>query len=749
MKVFVTGLGVVSGIGIGVEENIASLRAGRHGMGNVTLFPTMLDVPVSEVKRSNEELKQMLGLDVGKTFSRTALLGMLAAKEAIDQADLRPEFNTTIGFISSTSVGGMDRSEHFYSQFKQNPQKGKLRDIVSHDCAASTEQIASYLQLRGYTTTISTACSSAANAIMLGARLIRAGLLDTVVVGGTDALCSFTLNGFNSLMILDKAHCRPFDESRAGLNLGEGAGYLVLQSKAAFPTVLPYCELTGYANANDAYHQTGSSPEGDGPFRSMSQAIAMSGIDAQEIDYINVHGTGTPGNDASESRALQRIFGEQIPPFSSVKPLIGHTLGASEGIEAVYSVLSLHYGFIYPNLNFEQADPTTGLVPETSFQEGHSIKHVLCNSFGFGGNDASLVFSAMGHDEQPQTISGIDPLHRQAAISRTYINRATSLQTEPDYKAIITDANLRRRMSRIVKMGVACGLECLGDTAAKDTTASEGTTASESTTALNKVHAIITATGLGCLADTEKFMNAIIDQKEQLLNPTPFIQSTFNTVGAQIALIRQIQAYNMTYSHRGLSFESALIDGMTRIAEGNESVLVGAVDEQTPTSLAIQQRLGMLKGIQAGEGAQFFLLGHQPTHTTVAELCDVETFIQPTLPFNPNPDRFIGFKTIRAKISLILKRNGLDFKDIDWFVTGENGNKQQDERYTALRKHEFRHALQSTFKDECGEYPTASSYAVWKVTNTLKDPEHPAKVALIYNCYQSVNHSLILIRKTI
>ena len=313
-KIYVTGLGVISGIGQGVKENLDSLKSGKHGMGKITLFPTVLDVPVSEVKQSNEELKQILFLPSGKTYSRTALLGLLAAQEAARDAEL--DFaSPRIGLISSTSIGGMDASERFYASFREDNRKGRLRDIISHDCGASTEMIAAYLGVKGMVTTLSTACSSAANAIMLGARLIRHGYLDTVLVGGTDALCRFTLNGFNSLMILDKEHCRPFDRTRAGLNLGEGAGYLVLQSEKSL-TKAPYCELSGYANANEAYHQTGSSPDGNGPFLSMSQAIASAGLTAGAIDYINVHGTGTPSNDATEGKAIRRIFDTRIPPFS-------------------------------------------------------------------------------------------------------------------------------------------------------------------------------------------------------------------------------------------------------------------------------------------------------------------------------------------------------------------------------------------------------------------------------------------------
>lgn len=172
---------------------------------------------------------------------------------------------------------------------------------------------------------------------------------------------------------------------------------------------------------------------------------------------------------------------------------------------------------------------------------------------------------------QPVYINHIASIHADTASGESPYLSAN----EPDYKSIITNVALRRRMSRIIKMGVACGLECI------------------STLPSEKVHAIITATGLGCLADTEKFLNTIIENEEQLLNPTPFIQSTFNTIGAQIALLRQIHAYNMTYVHRGLSFESALLDGMMRIWEGDENVLVGAIDEITPNSHAIQQRLGL------------------------------------------------------------------------------------------------------------------------------------------------------------
>lgn len=395
MKICITGIGCVSGIGLNVGEHLCSFRDGRDGLGPVTLFPTQHEVPVSEVKQTNEAFKQRLGIPLSCELSRTALLGMIAAREAFSDAGL-DEVTTDkplrIGLISSTSTGGMDLTESFYPSFREDSERnGRLRYVISHDAGDSTERIASFLGITGFRTTISTACSSAANAIMMGARMIRQGMLDVVIAGGTDALCKFTLNGFSSLMILDKRPCRPFDESRAGLNLGEGAGYLVLQSEATLAKT-PYCLLSGYANANDAFHQTASSSEGQGAFLAMKGALDKAGLKAEEVDYINAHGTGTPNNDASESQAICRLFVDKIPSFSSTKVFTGHALGAAGGLEAVFSVLSLHKGILYPNLNFSSPIEETGLIPVTRYQEGIPLHFVLSNSFGFGGNNASLLF---------------------------------------------------------------------------------------------------------------------------------------------------------------------------------------------------------------------------------------------------------------------------------------------------------------------------------------------------------------------
>lgn len=388
--VFVAGLGCISALGYGVEKQIESLVSGKSGIVPLTLFETMHEVVAGEVALSNTELREMLKLPEGKEYSRTTLLGLAAAKEALEDSGLNPSEHR-IGLISATSVGGMDISELFYREYLPDNRRGRLRQLTGHDCGASTQFIYDHLGLNSFCTTINTACSSANNAIMLGSRMIKAGMVDAVIAGGTDSLCRFTVNGFSSLGILDSKYCRPFDATREGLNLGEGAGYLLLVSDK-LKSAKRYSRVAGYSNANDAFHQTASSASGEGAYMAMSGALEMSHLDKSEIGYINVHGTGTPNNDSSEATALKRLFGENIPPYSSTKGFTGHTLGAAGGIESVFTVLSIYGGYIWPNLNFSERMEECDVPPQTSVERGVEIRSAMTNSFGFGGNCTTLIF---------------------------------------------------------------------------------------------------------------------------------------------------------------------------------------------------------------------------------------------------------------------------------------------------------------------------------------------------------------------
>lgn len=388
-------MGVISSIGSNVEENYQSLISSRHGISDIELLETRHRgaIKVGEIKTTNEEFIHKLGLPADTNYTRTTFLALTAAKEAVESAGITDinEFRT--GIISSTSVGGMDMSEKYFYSYEEHPDKQKY--IISHEASHSTAAIADYLRLKGMISTISTACSSAANAIMMGAKLIQAGVLDRVIVGGTDSLSKFTLNGFKTLMIVTDTYNTPFDNDRKGLNLGEAAAFLVLESdetvKKSGKTPIGY--LSGYANTNDAHHQTASSDNGQGAYLAIEEAMQISGLKKEDIDYINVHGTATPNNDLSEGTAMLRFFGEgKVPDFSSTKAFTGHTLAAAAAIEAVYSLLALKHNTIFPNLNFKTKMKEFDLTPVTEVKH-KEIKHVLSNSFGFGGNCSTLIFS--------------------------------------------------------------------------------------------------------------------------------------------------------------------------------------------------------------------------------------------------------------------------------------------------------------------------------------------------------------------
>ena len=392
-RVFITGMGVISAVGNSLAENRSALRAGQGGITLSHHLPTRYAgiLPFGEVPIVTDDLKKKLSVtDPGIT--RTTLLALHAFREAIADAGLTDSVlsDPSTALVGATTVGGMCLTDELYRD-TSGPCEGSAF-LPSYDCASVHMYLQDRYTMQGFATTINTACSSSANAIQFGARLVRNGRARRAIVGGTDSLAKFTINGFNALQILSTGNCRPFDRDRSGLNLGEGAAFLVLEGEDALASGKKiYAELTGYCNTNDAFHPSALSAEGDGPFLAMKGALLSAGLNARQIDFINTHGTATENNDQAESRAMVRLFGEP-PPFTSTKSYTGHTLGAAGAIEAVYSALSLQHQEMYASLNFEQPIPGIGLRPVRAYR-AYPLQHVMSNSFGFGGNCTSLIFS--------------------------------------------------------------------------------------------------------------------------------------------------------------------------------------------------------------------------------------------------------------------------------------------------------------------------------------------------------------------
>jgi 3-oxoacyl-(acyl-carrier-protein) synthase II len=390
-KIVVTGMGIISSIGNSVEENFHSLIHSKSGITRVENFSTYLKdfIKVGEIKLSNEDLSERLNIVKENSYTRTSLLAIFAIKEAIKH------FSETeisqMGLVSASTVGGMDKTEQYFYEYQNNISVRKY--IHTHNIGDITRQIADYFGLKSIVTALSTACSSSANAIITGCNLLRMGYLKQVIVGGSDPLSKFTINGFNSLMILSDTDCQPFDNNRKGLNLGEAGAYLVLETEenALKNNHKILATLSGWGNANDAYHQTASSADGEGAFLAMQKALSMANLSPSEIDYVNAHGTATQNNDLSESIALSRVF-HSVPDFSSTKAFTGHTLATASSVEAIYSILAIQNGIVFPNLNFQTPMVEVDIKPQTEIKY-KEINNVLSNSFGFGGNCSTLIFS--------------------------------------------------------------------------------------------------------------------------------------------------------------------------------------------------------------------------------------------------------------------------------------------------------------------------------------------------------------------
>lgn len=353
----------------------------------ITPFPELVfgEVPMSDAQL----LAQLNSAELPTGVARTVLLALCAAQEAMAVASFAAGELT---IISASTVGGMDRTERAYAA-RQQDLKPLLNAATGHEVGDHARYLAARFKA-GSATTISTACSSSASAIMLGAQLLKTGRANAVLVGGADALCGFTVAGFRALSAMDTQPCRPFTAGRAGMNLGEGAAYLLLEREddAHKAGRKPLAFVAGCANANDAYHQTATSPEGIGPQKAMEGALRVAGLSTKDIDHINAHGTATENNDLTELIAMERLFGN-MPPFTSTKSLTGHTLAAAGALEAVFSVLCMKHGFVPATARAGAVVDGCRTEPVKATLE-MPVRTVLSNSFGFGGNGTSVIFRA-------------------------------------------------------------------------------------------------------------------------------------------------------------------------------------------------------------------------------------------------------------------------------------------------------------------------------------------------------------------
>ncbi len=382
MNIPVIATGAVSALGDSPQSAWETILTGERSLSPLTLFdPQTERTPL--VGQINFDLPR-------RCFSRTESMAIAAADQALNGIDLA---GLRWGITLATTVGGVDRTEQFYRNLLDKPE---LISTAAIECARhEPAAIAGLLGKRYGATgvhTLSTACSTGIHGIGVGAEMIHQGEYDLVLAIGTDALSLLTFLGFDSLLLIDYEGSRPFDRDRIGISLGEAAGAILLAS----PTVAKQLNrpakayIAGWGSSADAYHMTAPHPEGTGAFSSAQKALHHANISPDQIDWICAHGTGTPDNDCAEITAMNRLF-ETIPPFSSFKGAMGHTLAASGTIETVYAIESFVQNKIPASVGFQTIDPEIGIAPSKG--ESKVINHILKNSFGFGGNNGSLVLS--------------------------------------------------------------------------------------------------------------------------------------------------------------------------------------------------------------------------------------------------------------------------------------------------------------------------------------------------------------------
>ncbi|MCK6553068.1 beta-ketoacyl-[acyl-carrier-protein] synthase family protein [Candidatus Binatia bacterium] len=399
-RVVVTGAGSINALGAGVPAFLAGLRSARCAIGPLTCFSTAGYRSTIAAEVHDPGPPAWMAPGTARHASRTDLLALTAAHEALAGAGLptTERDNPGIGVVLGTTTGGMFDGEEYYRRLLAGEPLRRHSAILAVPVSVGADKLAHVFRCTGPRLTVSTACSSGANAIGVAADWIRRGQAHSVLCGGADSLCRMTYSGFNALQALDAVPCRPFDRNRAGLTLGEGAAMFVLEdlehARARGATV--QAEVLGYGNSADAYHITHGRPDSAGMLQAMRQALADARIDAGAVDYVNAHGTGTPSNDVLETRALRAVLDARadMVPVSSTKSMIGHCLAAAGAIEALATVLAIGHGFVPATATLEVADPQCDLdyVPRRS--RAHPVRIAISNSYGFGGNNSSLILGA-------------------------------------------------------------------------------------------------------------------------------------------------------------------------------------------------------------------------------------------------------------------------------------------------------------------------------------------------------------------
>ncbi len=541
--VYICGVGIICSLGSGLADTEKALRENRSAIGPLDLFDLLQGDP--------SPVGQVHGLKASTSLPRTHLLAQIAARQAMEGKTCPPD-----AIILGTTTGGILTTEQLIRDNNRNKENYR-----SHGLHSVSNYIADEFNCTGPAISVSTACSSGVVAIAIGLQMLRSGQARTVLVGGVDSLSRLTYFGFHSLQLVDRKECKPLDLNRQGMAVAEGAGMLLLTTEKSDNT---YAEILGAGLSCDAYHPAAPHPQGQGAFMAMQTALNDAGLSPEDISYINLHGTGTPDNDLAESRAVTRLFAT-APPLSSIKGASGHSLAAAGALEAVVSTIAAYNDLLPANTSLQTVDPALGLEPLLDPMSS-PVKVVLANSFGFGGNNGSLVIGKLGENapvtrRQHRKGFGIHGYFcfsgaGDTAATIDCLKSGTSTAGRAGLDTISEDLppHFIRRLKRLPRLTLALAAGAWEDAGPES----------------QKMDSVFMGTGWGALSETHDFLTRLNESDEQFPSPTDFVGSVHNAPASQVAIMFGATGANVTTSGGDYSFEQALLAAELMYLEHDE-----------------------------------------------------------------------------------------------------------------------------------------------------------------------------------
>ncbi len=615
MRIWVTGLGVVTPLGATAATTMDALISGTRAMGPITLFDTagcrsnigaqITDLRVSDVAPADE----------AEGWSRTDAMAVTAAREALAGVD----DDVPIDLVLGGTTAGMFETEDVLAKMHRDPAARRpLEQMLSHPLSATPDRLQGAVRRFRRARTICSACSSGANALLVGASWLETGKSERVLAGGADGLCRLTFTGFSCLGALSADPCRPFDVRRNGLNLGEGAAFLLIETEEAARRrgATPIVELRGWAVGAEAHHITNPQASGEMAAQVMQAALQRAELAPSDIDYVNAHGTATKLNDKMESAAIRTALGHDVP-VSSTKGQLGHTLGAAGAVEAAIAAIAIQRGVMPPTVGLEDVDPDCRLHHVTSARQ-KPLRAVMSNSFGFGGSDAAIVVADPTHFDDRRPVAP----HRVVVTSAATLGHWGLLDHRADRDYLgegdgPAGGAIPFEASEHLDLGRARRIDRAGRFASASMGAAKA--AAGLTDDLHPRFGAIMGAAYGSVDACSAFIHRVYEKGAKFASPAVFPNLLPSSPVAHASIYHRLQGPVFSSADLDATSEGAIVTAFDLIAAGlADGMFAGGVEEQSPITEAVLGPLCSLSHrhpTERSEGAAVLLLEDEAAAT--------------------------------------------------------------------------------------------------------------------------------------